>query len=131
MVLEYLDRMSLTVVAEDSVLYESPYWGQHGVSFLVEAYHHNIRKNTLVDVGQNHEALLHNMKEMNISPEIIDSIVLTHCHYDHTADESVNGVMMFTILFSSREKLVYRNKNHNSSYRGKYNSAKKIIQKMR
>lgn len=84
MVLEYLDRMSLTVVAEDSVLYESPYWGQHGVSFLVEAYHHNIRKNTLVDVGQNHEALLHNMKEMNISPEIIDSIVLTHCHYDHT-----------------------------------------------
>ncbi|HOF02818.1 MAG TPA: MBL fold metallo-hydrolase [Atribacterota bacterium] len=84
MVLEYLDRMSLTVVAEDSVLYESPYWGQHGVSFLVEAYYHNIRKNTLVDVGQNHEALLHNMKEMNISPEIIDSIVLTHCHYDHT-----------------------------------------------
>lgn len=84
MVLEYLDRMSLTVVAEDSVLYESPYWGQHGVSFLVEAYHHNIIKNTLVDVGQNHEALLHNMKEMNISPEIIDSIVLTHCHYDHT-----------------------------------------------
>lgn len=84
MVLEYLDRMSLTVVAEDSVLYESPYWGQHGVSFLVEAHHHNIRKNTLVDVGQNHEALLHNMKEMNISPEIIDSIVLTHCHYDHT-----------------------------------------------
>lgn len=84
MVLEYLDRMSLTVVAEDSVLYESPYWGQHGVSFLVEAYHRNIRKNTLVDVGQNHEALLHNMKEMNISPEIIDSIVLTHCHYDHT-----------------------------------------------
>lgn len=84
MVLEYLDRMNLTVVAEDSVLYESPYWGQHGVSFLVEAYHRNIRKNTLVDVGQNHEALLHNMKEMNISPEIIDSIVLTHCHYDHT-----------------------------------------------
>lgn len=84
MVLEYLDRMSLTVVAEDSVLYESPYWGQHGVSFLVEAYYRNIKKNILVDVGQNHEALLHNMQLLNINPGIIDSIILTHCHYDHT-----------------------------------------------
>ena len=84
MVLEYLDRMSLTILAEDSVLYESPYWGQHGVSFLIEAYHNNVRKNVLVDVGQNHEALLHNMQLLGINPEIIDSIVITHCHYDHT-----------------------------------------------
>ena len=84
MVLEYLDRMSLTVLAEDSVLYESPYWGQHGVSFLIEAYYNNVRKNVLVDVGQNHEALLHNMQLFGINPEIIDAIVITHCHYDHT-----------------------------------------------
>jgi len=81
---EYLDRMSLTVLAEDSVLYESPYWGQHGVSFLIEAYRNNIKKNVLVDVGQNHEALLHNMQLLGINPVIIDSIVITHCHYDHT-----------------------------------------------
>ncbi len=82
--MKYLDKMSITVVAEDSVLYESPYWGQHGVSFLIEAWRANIKKNILVDVGQNHEALLHNMKLLDINPEILDAIVLTHCHYDHT-----------------------------------------------
>ena len=30
-----LDRLRVTVIAEDSVLYESPYLGQHGVSFLI------------------------------------------------------------------------------------------------
>ncbi len=84
MELEYLDRMSITILAEDSVLYESPYWGQHGISFLIEAYKNSIKKNILVDVGQNHNALLHNMQLLNISPEIIDAIVITHCHYDHT-----------------------------------------------
>jgi 7,8-dihydropterin-6-yl-methyl-4-(beta-D-ribofuranosyl)aminobenzene 5'-phosphate synthase len=82
--LEYLDKLTLTVVAEDSVLYESPYWGQHGVSFFLESSKNNVKKNILVDVGQNHEALMHNMKLLNINPEIIDLIVLTHCHYDHT-----------------------------------------------
>ncbi len=62
MVLEILDSMNLTVLAEDSVLYESPYWGQHGVSFLIEACWNNIKRNILVDVGQDHEGLMHNMR---------------------------------------------------------------------
>lgn len=33
-----LEKHIITVLAEDSVLYESPFLGQHGVSFLVEAY---------------------------------------------------------------------------------------------
>jgi 7,8-dihydropterin-6-yl-methyl-4-(beta-D-ribofuranosyl)aminobenzene 5'-phosphate synthase len=82
--LEYLDKIIITVVAEDSVLYESPFWGQHGVSFLLEAYRNNIKRNILVDVAQNPEALLHNMNLLGINPSIIDTIVLTHCHYDHT-----------------------------------------------
>jgi len=79
-----LDSLKITVLAEDSVLYESPYLGQHGVSFLLEGVSGKKRKNILVDVGQNSEALLHNMKIMGISPSIIDAVVLTHCHYDHT-----------------------------------------------
>ena len=31
-----LDSLRVTVLAEDSVLYESPYLEQHGVSFLLE-----------------------------------------------------------------------------------------------
>lgn len=82
--MEYLDKLAITIVAEDSVLYESPYWGQHGISFFLEAYKNNNKSNILVDVGQNSEALLHNMSLLNIQPSSIDTIVLTHCHYDHT-----------------------------------------------
>jgi 7,8-dihydropterin-6-yl-methyl-4-(beta-D-ribofuranosyl)aminobenzene 5'-phosphate synthase len=79
-----LDSLKITVLAEDSVLYESHYLGQHGVSFLLEGAKGSDVMRILVDVGQNSQALLDNMKLMNISPSIIDAVVLTHCHYDHT-----------------------------------------------
>ncbi|MFC1983413.1 MBL fold metallo-hydrolase [Chloroflexota bacterium] len=79
-----LDNLRITVLAEDSILYESAYLGQHGVSFLLEGVSGGNIKRILVDVGQNPEALLHNMQTTGISPSVIDAIVLTHCHYDHT-----------------------------------------------
>ncbi len=79
-----LSKLKITVLAEDSVLYDSPYLGQHGVSFLLEAETDKHTTNLLVDVGQNSVALLKNMELMKISPSIIDMIVITHCHYDHT-----------------------------------------------
>jgi 7,8-dihydropterin-6-yl-methyl-4-(beta-D-ribofuranosyl)aminobenzene 5'-phosphate synthase len=79
-----LDYLKITALAEDSVLYESPYLGQHGISFLLEATIGEECKRILVDVGQNAEALLYNMSVMGISPSTIDALVLTHCHYDHT-----------------------------------------------
>jgi len=82
--LDELDHLKITVLAEDSVLYESPYLGQHGVSFLLEGVSGDKSGRILVDVGQNSEALLHNMTIMGIAPSTIDALVLTHCHYDHT-----------------------------------------------
>ena len=79
-----LDSLKVTVLAEDSVLYESPYLGQHGVSFLLEGVKDSNIRRILVDVGQNSQALLGNMRIMNVSPSAIDAIALTHCHYDHT-----------------------------------------------
>lgn len=79
-----LDRLRVTVIAEDSVLYESPYLGQHGISFLVTPERQDSIKNVLVDVAQNPSALLENMAMMDIVPSSIDAVVLTHCHYDHT-----------------------------------------------
>jgi len=79
-----LDSLRITVLAEDSVLYESPYLGQHGVSFFLEGTEGSNTRRILVDVGQNSQALLNNMRLMHISPSTIDAIVLTHCHYDHT-----------------------------------------------
>ncbi len=79
-----LDSLKVTVVAEDSVLYESPYLGQHGISLLLEARGGDCTRRILVDVGQNPDALLSNMQAMGIRPATIDAVVLTHCHYDHT-----------------------------------------------
>jgi 7,8-dihydropterin-6-yl-methyl-4-(beta-D-ribofuranosyl)aminobenzene 5'-phosphate synthase len=79
-----LDGLRLTVLAEDSVLYESPYLGQHGVSFFLEGKVAGRTGRILVDVGQNSQALFNNMRIMGVSAQAIDAIVLTHCHYDHT-----------------------------------------------
>jgi len=79
-----LDSLRITALAEDSVLYESPYLGQHGISLLLEGTKGSNTRRILVDVGQNSQALLSNMRIMNVPPSAIDAIVLTHCHYDHT-----------------------------------------------
>ncbi|MBW1674720.1 MAG: MBL fold metallo-hydrolase [Deltaproteobacteria bacterium] len=79
-----LSKLKLTVIAEDTVAYESPYLGQHGVSFLLTTEKDGIKKNVLVDVAQNPTALLENINMMQISLSCIDAVVLTHCHYDHT-----------------------------------------------
>ncbi|MGB9809582.1 MAG: MBL fold metallo-hydrolase, partial [Caldanaerobacter sp.] len=78
-----LEKLVITVLAEDSVLYESPFLGQHGVCFFVEVYGKE-KKNILIDVGQNIQAIAHNMELIGISFKDIDAIILTHCHYDHT-----------------------------------------------
>jgi 7,8-dihydropterin-6-yl-methyl-4-(beta-D-ribofuranosyl)aminobenzene 5'-phosphate synthase len=79
-----LDSLAITVVAEDSVLYESPFLGQHGIALLLDVESGGIKRRILVDVAQKHEALLKNMELMCIDPAGIDMIVITHCHYDHT-----------------------------------------------
>lgn len=50
----------------------------------MEAYGGDARLGVLVDVGQNPDALLYNMKMLGVSPAAVDAIVLTRCHYDHT-----------------------------------------------
>ncbi len=79
-----LNRLKITVIAEDSVAYESSYLGQHGISFLITAQRDDLARNVLVDVAQNPDALLENMAKMGIAASSIDTVVLTHCHYDHT-----------------------------------------------
>ena len=79
-----LKRLKITVIAEDSVGYDTPYLGQHGISFLLTAEREGVVKNILVDVAQNSAALIENINRMQIAISCIDAVVLTHCHYDHT-----------------------------------------------
>ncbi len=79
-----LKRLKITVIAEDSVGYDTPYLGQHGISFLLTAEREGVVKNILVDVAQDSAALIENINRMQIAISCIDAVVLTHCHYDHT-----------------------------------------------
>jgi 7,8-dihydropterin-6-yl-methyl-4-(beta-D-ribofuranosyl)aminobenzene 5'-phosphate synthase len=79
-----LDSLTVTVVAEDSVGYETPYLGQHGISLFISAVRGERETNILFDVAQNPEALLSNMRLLDLEPESVDVLVLSHCHYDHT-----------------------------------------------
>ena len=79
-----LERLKITVIAEDSVGYETPYLGQHGISFLLTAEREGVVRNILVDVAQDSDALIKNINRMQIAISCIDAVVLTHCHYDHT-----------------------------------------------
>jgi len=81
---EFLDSAKVTVLAENSVLFASQYWGVHGLSFLVEARKGGLRRHILMDVGQDPRVLLHNMSVAGVQPGVVDAIVLSHCHYDHT-----------------------------------------------
>jgi 7,8-dihydropterin-6-yl-methyl-4-(beta-D-ribofuranosyl)aminobenzene 5'-phosphate synthase len=79
-----LKRLKITVLAEDSVGYDTPYLGQHGISFLLTCEREGDVRNVLVDVAQHPDALIENVKRMQINLSCIDAVVLTHCHYDHT-----------------------------------------------
>lgn len=79
-----LDGVRITILAEDSVQYDSVLTGQHGISYFIEAYKDNHKVNILFDVAQFPEALLHNMKMLKIDPATIDIVALSHCHSDHT-----------------------------------------------
>jgi len=53
--------------------------GEHGLSFFIETNNHKI----LFDTGQN-LALSHNAKVLGIPLSQVDTVVLSHGHYDHT-----------------------------------------------
>jgi 7,8-dihydropterin-6-yl-methyl-4-(beta-D-ribofuranosyl)aminobenzene 5'-phosphate synthase len=72
--------MIITVLFENHAGFKKGLLGAHGFSVLVQ---HNGKK-ILVDTGSDGRVLLHNMEALNVSPEEVEALFLTHGHYDHT-----------------------------------------------
>ena len=72
--------MKITIVYDNEVKKEGLRAGW-GFSALVEDVEVSP---VLFDTGADGSALLHNMKELNIDPHDIDTIVISHGHGDHT-----------------------------------------------
>ncbi|MDY6876757.1 MAG: MBL fold metallo-hydrolase [Chloroflexota bacterium] len=72
--------MDITCVVDDAVRPGSPFWGEHGLAFLIETEAGRL----LFDTGQSGTVLLHNLELLGVDPATIDALVISHAHYDHT-----------------------------------------------
>jgi 7,8-dihydropterin-6-yl-methyl-4-(beta-D-ribofuranosyl)aminobenzene 5'-phosphate synthase len=72
--------MRLICVVDDAVQPGSPFWGEHGLAFLIETEGGRV----LFDTGQSGTVLLHNLGLLDVDPATIDAVAISHAHYDHT-----------------------------------------------
>jgi len=68
-----------------TIIYDNEAWekglkADWGFSCLIEAYD----KNILFDTGAQAGILLGNMEKVSVDPRVIDEIVISHSHWDHT-----------------------------------------------
>ncbi|MGV7928603.1 MAG: MBL fold metallo-hydrolase [Spirochaetota bacterium] len=87
-------KTTITVICENTVGTPLPIIGEHGQSLFIQD-----GSITLYDTGQG-LGLLNNMKLMGKDPNLIDRIILSHGHYDHTGglmDLLVNRVSEVSI----------------------------------
>ena len=95
--------MRVTCVVDDAVQRSSPFWGEHGLAFLIEAE----GKRLLFDTGQSGTVLLHNLALLDVDPATIDALAISHAHYDHTGGlEALLGYLRpGTLLYANPDIL--------------------------
>jgi len=72
--------MKVTLIYDNEV-YERGLKADWGFSCLVEVEN---APRILFDTGANGSILLHNMEKLNITPDSIDEVFISHAHFDHT-----------------------------------------------
>ena len=70
--------MKITIIYDNTV-YKEGIKSDWGFSALIEFND----KKILFDTGGNGEILIHNMEKLNIDPKSIDTIFISHNHFDH------------------------------------------------
>jgi 7,8-dihydropterin-6-yl-methyl-4-(beta-D-ribofuranosyl)aminobenzene 5'-phosphate synthase len=70
----------ITCVTENAVQHSSRFWGEHGLSFLIETGQGNI----LFDTGQTGAVLSHNLELLGDAPRGVTALAFSHAHLDHT-----------------------------------------------
>ncbi len=88
--------MKVTILY-DNTIYQAGLVSDWGFSALVEANNHTI----LFDTGGNGKILMGNMKKLHINPLIIDTVFISHHHFDHVGGLSAflnanNQVRLFS-----------------------------------
>lgn len=86
-----VDKLTIVSLVENSPKYDSYLKGCNGISFWLEVRSGDIHRNILFDVGPVAEPVIYNAGKLGLKLSDVDMIVLSHCHFDHTA--GLAGVM--------------------------------------
>jgi len=79
-----LQEATISIVAEDSIGFDTPFLGRFGISILLELKTEDAEKHILYDTNSEASPILNNLKIMGKSLDHVTTIFLSHCHYDHT-----------------------------------------------
>lgn len=82
--LGYLQEANISILAEDTIGFDTPFIGRFGLSVLLELKTETFEKHILYDTNSASGPILHNLKIMGKSLDKVTGIFLSHCHYDHT-----------------------------------------------
>lgn len=88
---------------------------EHGLSFYIETKNHKL----LVDTGAS-DAFIHNAKVLGIDLTKIDTVILSHGHYDHSG-----GILSFVKMNPNAK--IYMQKNAAGQYYHKDETVEKYI----
>jgi len=89
--LGYLTEATISILAEDSISFDTPFMGRFGLSVLLELKAETGEKHILYDTNSAAAPILHNLKIMGKSLDMVTVIFLSHCHYDHT--DGLTGIL--------------------------------------
>lgn len=82
--LGFLKEAKISVLAEDTINFDTPFLGRFGLSILLELKAETCEKKILYDTNSAAGPILHNLKILEKPLDDVSAIFLSHCHYDHT-----------------------------------------------
>jgi 7,8-dihydropterin-6-yl-methyl-4-(beta-D-ribofuranosyl)aminobenzene 5'-phosphate synthase len=81
--LGFLQEATVSILAEDSITFDTPFVGRFGLSMLLELKAGTCEKHILYDTNTTAAPIIHNLKILGKSLKRVEAIFLSHCHYDH------------------------------------------------
>lgn len=82
--LKDVEYLKISTIADNYAEKGTSFLAQHGLSLLIETKKGKSAVQILLDTGQSFNTLLCNMRLMDINPNSVELIFLSHCHNDHT-----------------------------------------------
>jgi len=86
-----LKEATISILAEDTIAFDTPFVGRFGLAMLLELKTETFEKHILYDTNSAAAPILKNLKILGKSLDKINTIFLSHCHYDHT--DGLTGVL--------------------------------------